>query len=85
MKFFSPCLLFLALICPALACPALAREADHICFHKVDADKDGLVTREEFAAVYGEDAMARFDEADTDSSGDLTHEEYHAMLGHGAG
>ena len=58
-------------------------KADHICFRRIDADRDGKVTLKEFAVHYGTDE-ARFKAADSNEDGHLTHEEYHDFLGHGA-
>ena len=62
----------------------VAEEKDnHICFRALDADKDGLVTLQEFERYY-EDSEEKFNQADADKNGKLTHEEYHDSLGHGA-
>ena len=58
-------------------------DADHICFHRVDANADGDVTLKEFAVHYGKDEK-RFKHADADGDGRLTHDEYHEALGHGS-
>lgn len=54
-----------------------------ICFQRVDANQDGIVTFEEFAAHYGKDEK-RFNAGDANGDGRLTHDEYHGFLGHGA-
>lgn len=56
---------------------------DHICFRRVDTDKDGIVTFKEFAVHYGKDEK-KFKAADANGDGQLTHDEYHGFLGHGA-
>ena len=56
---------------------------DHICFRRIDADRDGKVTPKEFAVHFGEDA-AKFKALDSNEDGLLTHKEYHDYLGHGA-
>jgi hypothetical protein len=63
--------------------PAAADDAGHICFRRIDADQDGKVTFEEFAAHYGKDE-ATFKAGDANGDGWLTHDEYHDFLGHGA-
>ena len=40
-------------------------EKNHICFRQVDADKDGMVTFQEFKKVFG-DNKAKFDNIDLD-------------------
>lgn len=55
----------------------------HICFRRIDANQDGIVTFEEFAVHYGKDEK-KFKAADTDGDGRLIHDEYHDFLGHGA-
>ncbi len=57
--------------------------AGHICFQRVDANQDGMVTFEEFAAHYGKDEK-KFKAGDANGDGRLTHDEYHDFLGHGA-
>lgn len=57
--------------------------AGHICFKRVDANRDGIVTFEEFAVHYGKDET-KFKAVDADGDGRLTHDEYHDFLGHGA-
>lgn len=58
-------------------------EGDHICFRRIDANKDGIVTFEEFAVHYGKDEQ-KFKAADANGDGRLVHDEYHGFLGHGA-
>lgn len=70
------------LILSSIPCGAEAKN-DHLCFRALDADKDGRVSFEEFAAHYGNDA-ARFKAVDADQDGQLTHDEYHDFLGHGS-
>ena len=60
-----------------------AEDKDHVCFRVLDADGNGIVTRQEFEKVYGQDSE-KFSQADADKDGKLTHDEYHAILGHGA-
>jgi hypothetical protein len=55
----------------------------HICFRRIDANKDSRVTFEEFAVHYGKDEAA-FKAGDANGDGWLTHDEYHDFLGHGA-
>lgn len=62
---------------------AAAEEGDHICFQRVDADQDGIVTFAEYAVHYGRNEQ-KFKAVDADGDGRLTHDEYHAALGHGA-
>jgi hypothetical protein len=57
--------------------------ADHICFRRIDTNKDGIVTFKEFAVHYGKDEE-KFKAADANGDGQLTHDEYHGHLGHGA-
>ena len=56
---------------------------DHVCFRIVDADKDGIVTLQEFTKILGDDKL-KFDEVDLNNDGKLTHDEYHQALGHGS-
>jgi Ca2+-binding EF-hand superfamily protein len=58
-------------------------EGDHICFRRIDADQDGIVTFKEFAVHYGKDEQ-KFKAVDANGDGRLTHDEYHDYLGHGA-
>ena len=58
------------------------QEPDHICFRKIDTDRNGTVTRSELAVYYGEDDK-KFKSADGNADGVLTHDEYHGYLGHG--
>lgn len=58
-------------------------KVDHICFRRIDADRDGKVTLKEFAVHY-EAGEGKFKAADSNKDGVLTHEEYHDFLGHGA-
>ena len=60
-----------------------AAETDHICFHRIDADRNGKVTFQEFADHYDK-AEKKFSSADKNGDGVLTHDEYHDFLGHGA-
>ncbi len=77
-------IIVMAIFFTLFAMAAWADEAkDHVCFRSLDADKNGLVTFEEFAEHYGADE-ARFKAADADQDGRLTHDEYHHLLGHGA-
>jgi Ca2+-binding EF-hand superfamily protein len=74
----------IAIFLAVSATPAWADEQkDHICFRAFDADKDGMVTFEEFEKHHGRDE-ARFKAADVDKDGKLTHDEYHGLLGHGS-
>ena len=61
----------------------IAKEgSDHVCFRRIDADRDGKVTMKEFAVHYSHDEK-KFKAADRDGNGLLTHDEYHEFLGHG--
>lgn len=76
--------LLLTLLLVSTAALAMADEKkDHVCFRTLDADKDGMVTMEEFAKVYGDDQQ-KFNQADVDQDGQLNHDEYHGILGHGS-
>ncbi len=55
----------------------------HICFRKIDADQDGKVTFDEFAAYFG-NREKMFRAGDANGDGWLTHDEYHDFVGHGA-
>lgn len=75
-------LLTIFLASPVTFCLADEKE-DHVCFRRLDSNKDGLVTFEEFEKFY-ENAKEKFHEADKDADGKLTHDEYHDILGHGS-
>ena len=60
-----------------------SEKKDHICFRVIDADKDGKVTFQEFAKVFGDD-KEKFAATDLNGDGRITHDEYHQSLGHGA-
>jgi hypothetical protein len=77
-------ILITLVLCTAAAAPSLAAEKkDHVCFRVVDANRDGLVTFQEFEKIYGNDTET-FERADGDKDNQLTHDEYHQMLGHGS-
>jgi EF hand len=57
-------------------------EKSHICFHRVDTNGDGVITPQEFEAVYGQ-KPALFKTVDVDGDGRLIHDEYHDALGDG--
>ena len=75
-------LISIFLITSAALCWADEKK-DHVCFRVLDSDKDGMVTYEEFAKVYGDDRES-FNKADENSDSQLTHDEYHHLLGHGS-
>ena len=56
---------------------------DHVCFRIIDADKDGIVTLQEFTKIFGDD-KSKFDEVDLNNDEKLSHDEYHQALGHGS-
>jgi len=60
----------------AMAAPALA-QADRPSFAKLDANYDGLISRDEAQA--NERVAAGFDDADQDRDGSLSVEEFAAM------
>lgn len=69
---------FLAsILCFGPAAALAASEEGHVCFFAMDANRDGFLDWEEFAAVYGEDSQELFASLDTDGDGLLVHEEYH--------
>ena len=70
------------MICSTAICLA-DEEKDHVCFRALDADKDDMVTFQEFEKFYGNEKK-RFIAADKDGDGKLTHDEYHDSLGHGS-
>ncbi len=76
--------LLITIFLATTAVPGWADEKkDHVCFRSLDADKDGMVTFQEFADVYGDD-KEKFNQADADQDGKLTHDEYHDILGDGS-
>jgi len=75
-------LLVLAFVC-CLASPVMA-EGDHICFSRVDADGDGMVTAAEFKKAYPEKGDEFIAKLDKNQDGKLDHDEYHEALGHGS-
>ncbi|MGD9078239.1 MAG: EF-hand domain-containing protein [Desulfobacterales bacterium] len=75
-------LIFILLTSSAALCLADEKK-DHVCFKRLDSNKDGLVTFQEFEKFYGNEE-AKFHEADKDKDGKLTHDEYHDILGHGS-
>ena len=56
---------------------------DHICFRLVDADKDGIVTLQEFTKIFSDEKL-KFEEVDQNNDGKLSHDEYHQAIGHGS-
>jgi len=78
------CLVLMCLTILASATWGVANEEKgHVCFRKIDTDRNGEVTFEEFEAVFGPD-KEKFDKVDENKDGRLTHNEYHKSLGHGA-
>ncbi len=56
-------------------CSADDQAEGHICFKRIDADHDGIVTFEEFKLFFGDD-KEKYKIMDQDSDGSLTHDEY---------
>ncbi len=56
-------------------CSADDHADGHICFKRIDADHDGIVTFEEFKLFFGDDKET-YKIMDQDSDGILTHDEY---------
>jgi len=82
IKSIITAILALLFVFPAPFCHA-DEEKDHICFRSLDADRDGVVTPQEFEAHYGK-SQEKFEAADANKDGKLTHDEYHSSLGHGS-
>ena len=76
--------LFLVFVIISFSGPLAAADEQkgHVCFRKIDANRDGKVTFEEFKAVFG-DNREKFNQIDQDQDGKLSHDEYHKSLGHG--
>ena len=69
---------------PALAMPGTGKSSAE-SFQKMDADKDGKVTKEEFAKAHPGMKESTFGVLDKDNNGCLTQEEWDSfMQGHGA-
>ena len=69
---------------PALAMPGAGKSSAE-SFQKMDADKDGKVTREEFTTSHPGMKDSAFDMLDKDRNGCLSQEEWDSfMQGHGA-
>lgn len=82
-----PCALVLGLAlaaAPAAAMPGAGKSSAE-SFQKMDADKDGKVTKEEFAKAHPGMKESTFGVLDKDNNGCLTQEEWDSfMQGHGA-
>ncbi len=82
-----PCALVLGLAlaaAPAAAMPGAGKSSAE-SFQKMDADKDGKVTREEFAKAHPGMKDSAFGMLDKDQNGCLSQEEWDSfMQGHGA-
>ena len=76
------CLMVSAILISSTLCFG-NEDKDHICFRKIDADKDGIVTFQEFKKVFGDD-KAKYDKIDLNCDGKLIHDEYHVSICHGA-
>ena len=84
---FLPLAMFLGLALvhgPALAMPGAGKSSAE-SFQKMDADKDGKVTKEEFAKAHPGMKESTFGVLDKNCDGCLTQEEWDSfMQGHGA-
>ena len=78
-KYIFFCLGLLILLTPLSFCFAGDSEEDHICFTRIDSDKDDSATFEEFKKFYGDD-LEKFKKIDQDDDGKLTHDEYEEYL-----
>lgn len=56
--------------------PAMGAPDYNVCFSKLDADYDGLLTKEEFQAAFSGGDMTVFETADADKDGAVSHEEW---------
>ena len=71
-------------LCVALALvwlmcqPAAAQTNYNVCFHSLDADVDGHMSKGEFLVAFSNGETSVFDQADTDRDGRVTHEEWEA-------
>ena len=77
---FGITVLAMTFLCPL---STANEEKKHICFRRIDSDKDGKVTFQEYKKYFGDD-MEKFKVIDLDNNGTLSHDEYHTSIGHGA-
>jgi hypothetical protein len=83
MKIIIATLFVTIFLTTSVAITRADEKKDHVCFRVLDSNKDGVVTYQEFEAVYG-DEKDKYDAADLNKDGKLTHDEYHDLLGHGS-
>ncbi|EGB15807.1 hypothetical protein DND132_2604 [Pseudodesulfovibrio mercurii] len=71
--------LFLALAFALLFCqPVAAKTNYNVCFHSLDADVDGRMSKGEFLVAFSDGDTSVFDQADANHDGSVTHEEWEA-------
>jgi hypothetical protein len=71
--------LFFALAFALLLCqPVAAKTNYNVCFHSLDADVDGHMSKGEFLVAFSDGDTSVFDQADTDKDGLVSHEEWEA-------
>ncbi|OIQ50284.1 EF hand [Pseudodesulfovibrio hydrargyri] len=69
--------LFLALAFALLFCqPVAAKTNYNVCFHSLDADVDGRMSKGEFLVAFSDGDTSVFDQADADKDGSVSSEEW---------
>jgi len=71
--------LFLTLAFALLFCqPVAARTNYNVCFHSLDVDVDGRMSKGEFLVAFSDGDTSVFDQADTDKDGSVSNSEWNA-------
>ena len=73
------CLAILVSLIPLSQSFADDSAEDHICFKRIDSNRDDIATFQEFEKFYGNDPK-KYQEIDQDKDGKVSHDEYEDYL-----